>query len=110
MTTPGDFFPRIPQPRPPRRPGTVALICILAAGLLLILWSLPRRSWTEVRPMSTPRVDEQGREIRSVCSWCDDAAERTEALTRMGFAVSHDICPVCLVRVRAAQVPLEAKA
>ena len=39
MTTPGDFFPRIPQPRPPRRPGRAALIFFLAAGLLLILWS-----------------------------------------------------------------------
>ena len=38
MTTPGDFFPRIPQPRPPRRPGRAALICFLAAGLVLIVW------------------------------------------------------------------------
>jgi hypothetical protein len=36
----GDFFPRIPQPRPPRRPGRAALICGLIAGLLLILWSV----------------------------------------------------------------------
>jgi len=49
--------------------------------------------------------DEQGREIRSCCSWCPDARERAEALTRQGYAVSHDICQVCLVKVRAEQVP-----
>ena len=51
------------------------------------------------------RLDDQGREIRTVCSWCPDGRERTEALTRQGYAVSHTICPVCLVKVRAAQVP-----
>lgn len=56
--------------------------------------------------MSTPRVDEQGREIRTVCAYCDDAAERTLALTLAGYAVSHGICPVCIVKVRAAQVPV----
>jgi hypothetical protein len=46
-----------------------------------------------------------GRETRTVCSWCEGARERTEALTLAGYAVSHGICPVCPVRVRAAQVP-----
>jgi hypothetical protein len=53
----------------------------------------------------TPRVDEQGREIRSTCGWCSDAAERTLALTLAGYAVSHGCCPQCLTKIRAAQVP-----
>ena len=50
--------------------------------------------------------DEQGREIRNCCAWCDDAAERTEALTRQGYAVSHGCCPQCLTKIRAGQVPV----
>ena len=53
----------------------------------------------------TPRVDEQGREIRSQCGWCPDAAERTLELTLAGYAVSHGVCPVCITRIRAEQVP-----
>jgi hypothetical protein len=50
--------------------------------------------------------DEQGREIRSVCGWCPDARERTEALTLAGYAVSHGCCPQCITKIRAAQVPV----
>ena len=49
--------------------------------------------------------DEQGREIRNCCAWCPDSKERHEELDRQGYAVSSSICPTCLVRVRAAQVP-----
>ena len=54
--------------------------------------------------------DEQGREIRVQCSWCEDAAERTLALTLAGYAVSHTICKLCLVKLRARQVPDIAEA
>jgi hypothetical protein len=57
---PGDFFPRIPQPRPPRRPGRAALIFFLAAGLLLILWSvLEQRACADKAeaPVAGPALD-----------------------------------------------------
>ena len=50
-------------------------------------------------------VDEQGREIKSICGWCEGAAQRTDVLRAQGYAVSHGCCPLCLVKIRAAQVP-----
>lgn len=38
----------------------------------------------------------QAVKIVTVCAWCPDAQERTEAARAHGFDVSHDICPACV--------------
>lgn len=34
-----------------------------------------------------------------VCAWCPDAREQTAAATRLGYVVSHGLCPACTAKL-----------
>lgn len=38
------------------------------------------------------------RQIATCCAWCPGSREMTEFLERLGFSVSHTICPPCEAR------------
>lgn len=44
----------------------------------------------------------------TVCSWCPDAAERTESARAHGFDVTHGMCPTCAAKAHAEMDAIEA--